>query len=74
MSNAPDYDICFRCLLAYYLESHEDVLPWLEVPMHTVIRLEPIAYGCNVQFIKFPVDCANTHRKKPMQAGLLEER
>jgi len=35
-----------RCLLAYYLETAEDELPWLEVPLHTVIKLEPIAYGC----------------------------
>ncbi len=63
-----------RCLLGYYLETPEEDLPWLEVPLHTVIKLEPIAYGCKVQFIKFPVDCASTHRKKPNRPGYLHPR
>ena len=63
-----------RCLLAYYLEASEETLPWLEVPLHTVIKLEPIAYGCNVQFVKFPVECVVTHRNKPTKPGTLEER
>lgn len=61
-------------MLGYYLETSEEELPWLEVPLHTVIKLEPIAYGCKVQYIKFPVDCVSTHRKKPRRAGYLDER
>ena len=63
-----------RCLLAYYLEASEESLPWLEVPLHTVIKLEPIAYGCKVSYIKFPADCVVTHREKPVVSGYLEER
>jgi len=35
-----------RCILAYFLEINEDDLPYLEVPMHTIFKLEPVAYGC----------------------------
>lgn len=63
-----------RCLLAYYLEASEETLPWLEVPLHTVIKLEPIAYGCNVQFVKFPAECVVTHRNKPSKPGTLDGR
>ena len=63
-----------RCLLGYYLETPEEELPWLQVPLHTLIKLEPIAYGCMVHYIKFPVDCVNTHRSKPKRPGFLNER
>ena len=63
-----------RCLLAYYLEIPEEQLPWVEVPLHTVIRLSPIAYGCKVDHIPLQVPRVSTHRSKPMQNGVLEPR
>jgi len=35
-----------RCLLGYFLEVEEDKMPYIEVPLHTVIKLTPVAYGC----------------------------
>jgi len=35
-----------RCLLGYLLEVEEEKMPWIEVPLHTVIKLTPVAYGC----------------------------
>ena len=63
-----------RCILAYFQEIDEEELPYLEVPMHTVLTLEPRAYGCHVTKNKLPVDCVNTHRPKPKVPGYLEER
>jgi 6-phosphofructo-2-kinase/fructose-2,6-biphosphatase 2 len=34
-----------RCLLAYFLEVTKEELPYLAVPLHTVFKLTPIAYG-----------------------------
>ena len=34
-----------RCLLAYFLEATKEELPYLAVPLHTVFKLTPIAYG-----------------------------
>ena len=34
-----------RCLLAYFLEVNTEDLPYLPVPLHTVFKLTPIAYG-----------------------------
>ena len=34
-----------RCLLAYFLEVNTEDLPYLRVPLHTVFKLTPIAYG-----------------------------
>ena len=40
-------------------------LPYLEVPLHTVIKLTPVAYGCREEFIPLNVPAVNTHRAKP---------
>lgn len=40
-------------------------MPYLKVPLHTVIKLTPVAYGCKVEHIKLPIDAVDTHRAKP---------
>ncbi|KAL0268488.1 UNVERIFIED_CONTAM: hypothetical protein PYX00_010415 [Menopon gallinae] len=54
-----------RCLLAYFLDKNSDELPYLQVPLHTVMKLTPVAYGCRVEFIKLGIDAVDTHRPKP---------
>ncbi|CRK89502.1 CLUMA_CG003245, isoform A [Clunio marinus] len=34
-----------RCVLAYFLDKPASELPYLKVPLHTVIKLTPVAYG-----------------------------
>lgn len=58
-----------RCLLAYFLDKSPEELPYLEVPLHTVIKLTPVAYGCKVEHIKLPIDAVDTHRSKPKVSG-----
>ena len=38
-----------RCLLGYFLEIEEERMPYIEIPLHTVIKLTPVAYGCKVE-------------------------
>jgi len=54
-----------RCILAYFLDKTSDELPYLKVPLHTVIKLKPLAYGCQMEEINLNVDAVNTHREKP---------
>jgi len=54
-----------RCLLAYFLDKSSDFLPYLKVPLHTIIKLTPVAYGCQVDEIHLPIVAVNTHREKP---------
>ncbi|KPP63309.1 6-phosphofructo-2-kinase/fructose-2,6-bisphosphatase 4-like [Scleropages formosus] len=54
-----------RCLLAYFLDKSADELPYLKCPLHTVLKLTPVAYGCKVESISLNVDAVNTHRDKP---------
>ncbi|EDV25833.1 6-phosphofructo-2-kinase/fructose-2,6-bisphosphatase 2 [Trichoplax sp. H2] len=50
-----------RCLLAYFLDHELTALPWLEVPLHTVFKLSPTAYGCKEEKFTFGVDAVSTH-------------
>ncbi|XP_028302492.1 6-phosphofructo-2-kinase/fructose-2,6-bisphosphatase 4b isoform X2 [Gouania willdenowi] len=54
-----------RCLLAYFLDKTADELPYLNCPLHTVLKLTPVAYGCKVESVYLSVDAVNTHRDRP---------
>ncbi|CAG2063872.1 unnamed protein product [Timema podura] len=54
-----------RCLLAYFLDKSADELPYLQVPLHTIIKLTPVAYGCKMEQINLPIEAVDTHRSKP---------
>ncbi|XP_050412213.1 6-phosphofructo-2-kinase/fructose-2,6-bisphosphatase isoform X3 [Patella vulgata] len=57
-----------RCLLAYFQDKSSDDLPYLKVPLHTVIKLTPVAYGCRVEYVSLKIDAVNTHRERPKMA------
>ena len=56
------------------MEVNEDELPWQEVPLHSVIKLSPKAYGCQSELINFDVPSVSTHRPKPDAPGQLDKR
>ncbi|XP_019766645.2 6-phosphofructo-2-kinase/fructose-2,6-bisphosphatase isoform X2 [Dendroctonus ponderosae] len=58
-----------RCLLAYFLDKSADELPYLKVPLHTIMKLTPVAYGCRVEHITLPIGAVDTHRSKPKEPG-----
>ena len=45
--------------------SPAEELPYLHVPLHTIIKLKPTAYGCEVDYVKVPIDAVDTHRLRP---------
>uniref|UniRef100_A0A4W4EEQ8 6-phosphofructo-2-kinase/fructose-2,6-bisphosphatase 2 n=1 Tax=Electrophorus electricus TaxID=8005 RepID=A0A4W4EEQ8_ELEEL len=55
-----------RCLLAYFLDKNADDLPYLKCPLHTVLKLTPVAYGCKVETFYLNVEAVNTHRDRPL--------
>ncbi|XP_072176494.1 6-phosphofructo-2-kinase/fructose-2,6-bisphosphatase-like [Diadema setosum] len=54
-----------RCLLAYFLDKNSEELPYLKCPLHTVIKLTPVAYGCRVETVTLNVPAVDTHRPRP---------
>ncbi|KAM6107805.1 6-phosphofructo-2-kinase/fructose-2,6-bisphosphatase, partial [Phoenicopterus ruber ruber] len=59
-----------RCLLAYFLDKSADELPYLRCPLHTVLKLTPVAYGCEVESIFLNVEAVNTHRERPQNVDI----
>ncbi|KAJ2889767.1 Fructose-2,6-bisphosphatase, partial [Coemansia aciculifera] len=57
-----------RCIYAYFLDIGPEELPYLKIPLHTVMKLTWTAYGCDVQMYKIDIDAVSTHRAKPKAA------
>uniref|UniRef100_I3KBX8 6-phosphofructo-2-kinase/fructose-2,6-bisphosphatase n=1 Tax=Oreochromis niloticus TaxID=8128 RepID=I3KBX8_ORENI len=62
-----------RCLLAYFLDKSANELPYLKCPLHTVLKLTPVAYGCKVESVFLNIEAVNTHRDKPVNDRGAEE-
>uniref|UniRef100_A0AAQ4RJX9 6-phosphofructo-2-kinase/fructose-2,6-biphosphatase 1 n=1 Tax=Gasterosteus aculeatus aculeatus TaxID=481459 RepID=A0AAQ4RJX9_GASAC len=60
----------FRCLLAYFLDKPADELPYLRCPLHTVLKLTPVAYGCKVESFFLNIEAVNTHRERPVNVDI----
>ena len=41
-------------------------MPYVNIPLHTLIKLKPVAYGCDDSFIKFDVEAVDTHRPRSL--------
>jgi len=54
-----------RCLYAYFLDLPQADLPYIKIPLHTVIKLTPKAYGCDEERYTLPIGAVDTHRPKP---------
>ncbi|XP_064155759.1 6-phosphofructo-2-kinase/fructose-2,6-bisphosphatase-like [Anguilla rostrata] len=62
-----------RCLLAYFLDKSAVELPYLKCPLHTVLKLTPVAYGCKVESIFLNVEAVNTHRDRPVNVDVTRD-
>ena len=49
---------------AYFLNLPKESLPYIHIPLHTIIKLTPKAYGCEESFIKVGIEAVDTHRPK----------
>ncbi|KAH9946407.1 bifunctional 6-phosphofructo-2-kinase/fructose-2,6-bisphosphate 2-phosphatase [Epithele typhae] len=54
-----------RCLYAYFHDLPQADLPYIKIPLHTVIKLTPKAYGCDEERYAVPIQAVDTHRPKP---------
>ncbi|XP_032898875.1 6-phosphofructo-2-kinase/fructose-2,6-bisphosphatase 2 isoform X2 [Amblyraja radiata] len=63
-----------RCLVAYFMDKGADELPYLKCPLHTVMKLTPVAYGCKMESIYLNVEAVSTHRDRPLNVSLSRTR
>jgi len=54
-----------RCLYAYFLALTQEELPYINIPLHTLIKITPMAYGCHEERYPLPIAAVDTHRPKP---------
>lgn len=63
-----------RCIYAYFLNYNQEDLPYIKIPLHTVIELTPKAYGCDEKRYKVDIEAVDTHRPKPKAGAPLKKK
>ncbi|KAI8622212.1 histidine phosphatase superfamily [Chytriomyces sp. MP71] len=58
-----------RALYAYFMNLSHEELPYVKIPLHTVIKLTFKAYGCLEERFKVDIEAVDTHRPR-IQAPL----
>lgn len=53
-----------RCIYAYFMNVPQEESPWMSIPLHTLIKLEPRAYGTEVTRIKADIPAVSTYKEK----------
>lgn len=53
-----------RCIYAYFMKEDQEKSPWLNVPLHTLIKLTPRAYGTDREVFKANIPAVSTWRGK----------
>jgi len=60
-----------RCILTLLLDTPMQDLPYLKIPLHTVMKLNiPESGAITIEYIRLPVDCVDTYRPKPENCSL----
>lgn len=53
-----------RCLYAYFMNVPQEESPWMSIPLHTLIKLEPRAYITLVERFKADIPAVSTYKEK----------
>jgi 6-phosphofructo-2-kinase/fructose-2,6-biphosphatase 2 len=53
-----------RCIYAYFMKKDQAESPWMAVPLHTLIKLTPRAYGTEEVRLKAGIEAVSTWRGK----------
>lgn len=53
-----------RCIYAYFMNVPQEESPWVSIPLHTLIKLEPRTYGTRVTTIKADIPAVSTYKEK----------
>ena len=57
-----------RCIYAYFMNVPQEQSPWMEVPLHTLIKLTPKAYSTQEERLKADIPAVSTWRGKGSKA------
>ena len=54
-----------RCLYTYFMKSAMDNLPYVKIPLHTIMKVTFDGARNVVESTFLNIDCVDTHRSKP---------
>ena len=57
-----------RCIYAYYMSIPQSDSPWVNIPLHTLIRLTPRAYNTQKELFKADIPAVSTYRERGSEA------
>ena len=57
-----------RCIYAYFMNVPQERSPWMEVPLHTLIKLTPKAYRTHEERFSADIPAVSTFRSKGSSA------
>ena len=63
-----------RCMLAYFLDKTPEELPYIKVPLHNIIKITPVAYGCRIEYIDLKIEAVDTFIHPPSKRDLNEKQ
>ena len=53
-----------RCIYAYFMDVPQNQSPWMDIPLHTLMKLTPKAYGTVTDKYKAQIPAVSTWRPK----------
>lgn len=59
-----------RCILGYFLQTPLDQIPYVKVPLHTIIKITLEGYRYVMETIKMPIECVDTNRPRPINCSV----
>lgn len=54
-----------RAIYAYFMGMDRNQLPYIKIPLHTIMELKPQAYGCEIIHHTVGIPAVDTQRDKP---------
>ncbi|KAI9332959.1 6-phosphofructo-2-kinase-domain-containing protein [Obelidium mucronatum] len=62
-----------RALYAYFMNYSHDELPYVKIPLHTLVKLTFKAYGCIEERFKVDIEAVDTHRPRITHSPLVQQ-
>lgn len=54
-----------RCIMAYFKGSKPEDVPYINVPLHTLLIVRSFGYSFTVETVPMKIDCVDTYRVQP---------
>ena len=67
---AVSHQAVLRCVLGYFLDTPPEEIPYLHIPLHTIVKLTLHGHSYTMETVKMPIECVDTFRAKPTNCAV----